>query len=92
MKIIDNQNQKYTRPIDFEVKDFFYDENSEKHYWIINNDKDGTCWRLNLICLETQTSIRRADDIRVLLHDSLKDTSHLIKIDSDQVTMNFYRE
>ena len=34
MKIIDKQNEKYTKPENFGIDDFFYDEVSKRHYEI----------------------------------------------------------
>lgn len=91
MKIIDKQIQKYTKPEDFKVWDFIYDETSAKHYWIVANNRDDFSWKFSLICLERKIVICQKDSVEDLLWSGLGDTNHLIRIYSDQVTMNFNR-
>ena len=92
MKIIDKQNEKYTKPENFEVWDFIYDETSAKHYWIVANNRDDFSWKFSLICLERKIVICQKDSVEDLLWSGLDDTNHLIRIYSDQVTMSFDRE
>lgn len=91
MKIIDKQIQKYTKPEDFKVWDFIYDETSAKHYWIVANNRDDFSWKFSLICLETKMVVHQNDSIEYLLWAEFDNDPHLIKIDSNQVTMNFNR-
>lgn len=91
MKIIDKQNDKYTKLEDFEIGDFFYDETTKKHYAIM----DGSfvsAYEYLLICLETLNAVSIGDDIENMIAEYLDDAACLIKFNSDQVTMNFDRE
>lgn len=92
MKIIDKQNEKHTKPENFEVWNFIYDEATGKHYWIVANDGCYFVSKLSLICLERKIVICQKDSVEGLLRSGLDDTNHLIRIYSDQVTMSFDRE
>ena len=90
MKIIDKQNEKYTKPENFGIDDFFYDELSKRHY-VIMTGGTASSFKHHLICLETLHVVNVGDYIEPLITDYFDDTSCLIKFNSDQVTMNFYR-
>ena len=88
MKIIDERNKKYTKPEEFEVGDFFYNEINDCHYWIVPS---AGCCKYALICLEDKREIYERSDIEFLLRDPFHDDPRLIKIPSSQVTIKLSR-
>ena len=90
MKIIDKQNKKYTKPENFEIDDFFYDEVSKSHY-VIMTSGIASSYKHHLICLETLHVVNVGDHIETLINDYFDDASRLIKFNSDHVTMIFNR-
>lgn len=92
MKIIDKQNEKYTKPENFGIDDFFYDEVGKRHYVIMTSGTASSFkHHLILICLETLRIVNVGDYIETLINDYFDNASRLIKFNSDHVTMNFNR-
>ena len=90
MKIIDKQNEKYTKPENFGIDDFFYDEVGKRHY-VIMTSATASSFKNHLICLETLNVVNVGDYIETLINDYFDDASRLIKFNSDHVTMIFNR-
>lgn len=90
MEIIDKQNKKYTKPENFGIDDFFYDEVSKSHY-VIMTSGIASSYKHHLICLETLHVVNVGDHIETLINDYFDDASRLIKFNSDHVTMIFNR-